>query len=121
MEYIKLFDSEIKLMEIVWGNAPLSAKDLTLMASEQFGWNKNTTYTVLKKLVAKGAVKREEPNFICTPVVTKEQVQQIETDNLINKLFKGSRKAFLSAFISREKLTTEEIEELKRIIEKGEE
>lgn len=119
MEQVKLFDSELKLMQIIWNNAPISAKELTLMAEEEIGWNKNTTYTVLKKLVEKSAVKREEPNFICTPLVTKEQVQHAETKNLIDKLFGGSKKAFFSAFIGKEKLSDDEIKELKRIIEKS--
>lgn len=118
MEQMKLFESELRLMELIWNSAPVSAKELTQLAGEEIGWNKNTTYTVLKKLVQKGAVKREEPNFVCTPLVTKEQVQQSETNNLIERLYNGSKKAFFAAFIGKEKLTAEEIEELKRIIEK---
>lgn len=119
MEQIKLFESELRLMQLVWSNAPISAKELTQLAEIEFEWNKNTTYTVLKKLVEKKAVKREEPNFICIPLITKEQVQQVETNNLINKLFNGSKKTFFAAFIGKEKLSAEEIEELKRIIEKS--
>ncbi len=120
MERTKLFDSELKLMELVWKNAPVSAKELSLLAQAQIGWNKNTTYTILKKLVEKSAVKREEPNFVCTPLVTREEVLQAETESLIDRLFQGSRKAFFAAFFNREKLSDEEIEELKRIIDKNE-
>jgi BlaI family penicillinase repressor len=119
MEQIKLFDSELRLMELVWDNAPVSAKNLTQLAEEETGWNKNTTYTILKKLVEKKAVKREEPNFICIPLVTREQVRQTETNNLINKLYNGSKKLFFAAFIGKENLTKEELEELKLIIEKS--
>jgi BlaI family transcriptional regulator, penicillinase repressor len=119
MEIIKLYEGELRLMELVWSNTLVSAKELTQLAQKEFEWNKNTTYTVLKKLVEKKAVRREEPNFICSPLITKEQVQQLETNNLINKLFNGSKKAFFAAFIGNEKLSIEEIEELKRIIEKS--
>ena len=119
MEEIKLFDSEIKIMELLWDNTPITAKGLTVLAQEQIGWNKNTTYTVLKKLVQKNAVRRAEPNFLCTPTVTREQVQLAETSNLINKLYKGSKKLFFASLIENEKLSPEEIEELKRIIEKS--
>jgi len=119
MEQIKLFDSELRLMEIIWINSPLTAKELTLKAESETGWNKNTTYTVLKKLIEKNAVRRTEPNFICTPLVTREEVQLTETNNLIDKLYNGSKKLFFAAFIGREKLTNEEIAELKRIIEKS--
>jgi BlaI family transcriptional regulator, penicillinase repressor len=120
MKQIKLFDSELKLMELIWDSAPVTAKELAVLAESQTGWNKNTTYTVLKKLVEKKAVKRDEPNFICTPLVSKEQVRQAETESLINKLYDGSRKTFFAAFLNHESLSSDEIEELRRIIEKSE-
>ncbi len=119
MEQIKLFDSEIKVMELLWDKGPVTAKEISILAGETTGWNKNTTYTILKKLVEKGAIRREEPNFMCFPVISREQVQLAETSTLINKLYKGSKKLFFSSFIGKEKLTREEIEELKRIIEKS--
>ncbi len=119
MEEIKLFDSEIKIMELLWDRGAMTAKDLSVLAREQIGWNKNTTYTVIKKLIEKEAVRREEPSFQCIPVITREQVQLAETSNLINKLYKGSRKLFFASFIGREKLSVEEIEELRKIIEKS--
>lgn len=116
MEQVKLFDSELRLMEIIWRNYPVSAKDISLIAAEEIGWNKNTTYTILKKLVEKEAVKRIEPNFICEPLITREQVQAEETRKLIDKLYEGSIKTFFSSFLKREKLSEEEIEQLKKII-----
>ena len=118
MEQIKLFDSELKLMELIWPRFPISAKEISILANEEIGWNKNTTYTILKKLVAKNALRRDEPDFICTPLITKEQVQRDEAGTLINKLFDSSKKAFFSSFIGKEKLSKDEIDELKRIIEK---
>jgi len=53
----KLYDSEIKVMEIIWENEPISAKQISLIAAEQIGWNKNTTYTVIKNLKARGISK----------------------------------------------------------------
>ena len=118
MEQIKLFDSELKLMELIWPHTCISAKEVSILAAKEIGWNKNTTYTILKKLVAKDAIKRVEPDFMCTALISKEQVQQDEAGTLINKLFDGSKKAFFSAFIGKEKLSKDEIDELKRIIEK---
>ena len=72
----KLFDSEAKVMEILWEKGTLSAKEISLIASESIGWNKNTTYTIIKKLEAKGFIRRDEPGFICTPLVSKEEMQK---------------------------------------------
>ena len=114
----KLFDSEAKVMEIIWEKGPLSAKEISLIAADTIGWNKNTTYTVIKKLEAKGFIRRDEPGFICTPLVTREQMQKQETESLINRFFGGSKKALFSALIDKEDLTEEQAEELQRIIDK---
>ena len=114
----KLFDSEIKVMEIIWEKGPLSAKEISLIAADTIGWNKNTTYTVIKKLEAKGFIRRDEPGFICTPLVSREQMQKQETESLINRFFGGSKKALFSALIDKEDLTEEQAEELQRIIDK---
>ncbi len=119
MEKIKLFDSELRLMELIWQqNEIITAKQISQIAGKIIGWNKNTTYTVLKKLVGKGAIKRVEPHFRCHPLITKEQVQLEETRNLIDKLYDGSLKMFFSAFLKKEHLSEEEIADLKDIIHK---
>ena len=118
MDKIKLFESERKLMELLWAQEPTTAKELSLLAEEAYGWNKNTTYTVIKKLVEKGAVKRSEPAFQCASLIRRQDVAREETKTLINRLFGGSKKAFFSAFLEDEGLTGEELEELKKMIEK---
>lgn len=114
----KLFDSEIKVMEIVWENEPVSAKQISLIAAEKIGWNKNTTYTIVKKLEKKGFIKREDPGFICSSLISREDVRRAETRSLIDKLFGGSKKALFSALIEDEKLSADELKELRKMIEK---
>ncbi|MBR2279559.1 MAG: BlaI/MecI/CopY family transcriptional regulator [Ruminococcus sp.] len=104
-------------MELLWENEPVSAKELSLLADERIGWNKNTTYTVIKKLISKGAVKREEPKFICSSLINREDVRKQETKSLLDKLFNGSKKALFSALIDDENLTKEDIDEMKRMLE----
>ena len=89
----KLFESEAKVMEIIWTKSPISAKEISLIAAETIGWNKNTTYTVIKKLEAKAFIRREEPGFICTPLISQNQMQKVEAVSLVKKVFGGSRKA----------------------------
>lgn len=114
----KLFDSETKVMEIIWEKSPISAKDVSLIAAETIGWNKNTTYTVIKKLEAKGFIRREDPGFICTPLVSQSQIQKVEAASLIKKVFDGSRKALFSTLLEDEPLTEEEIRDLRELIDK---
>lgn len=117
---LHLFDSELRLMELVWEKEPVSARELSLLAAGALDWNKNTTYTVLKKLVEKGYVQRTEPNFVCTSLIQKKQVARDETDSLIQKLYGGSKKAFFAAFLEEERLSEGELQELRELIERHE-
>lgn len=115
---IKLYESEWKLMSLVWQAEPVSAKQLSLAAAEQLGWNKNTTYTVLKKLVEKKVISRGEPGFICSSLVERDEVRRSETNLLIQKLYGGSKKALFSSLLGDEKLSVDELDELKRMIDR---
>jgi len=114
----KIFDSELKLMELIWEREPVSAKDLSLLAATALEWNKNTTYTVLKKLEAKGFILREDPGFICSSLVTRGEVQKSEAKSLAARLFGGSKRALFSALLEDEELTADDIAELKEMINK---
>ena len=83
----RLFEGEAKAMEILWQFGPMPAKRAAQIAAEQIGWNKNTTYTVLKKLEAKGFLRRDEPNFMCTPLVSRGEAQRAEADSLLKRFF----------------------------------
>lgn len=115
---MKLFDSEIKLMEIIWQSEPVSAKAVSLKAEAEIGWNKNTTYTVIKKLIDKGYIKRTEPGFICTSLIQKSDVAKSEAAELVDKLFAGSKKALFSALLEDEELSDSELAELRALIDK---
>lgn len=113
----KLYDSELKVMEPLWADGPMSAGELAKRLAASAGWNRNTTYTVIKKLVDKGAVSRTDPGFRCTPLISREDVQRLETDSLITRLFGGSKTQFLSAFLSEKGLTPAEAKELRALIQ----
>jgi predicted transcriptional regulator len=113
----RLFDAELRLMEIIWEREPVSAKEISLIAAAQFNWNRNTTYTVIKRLIAKEVLRRKEPGFICSAIAKRDEVQKAETNTLIEKLFGGSKKAFFAAFAD-ENLTPDEVEALRTLIEK---
>ena len=113
---IKLFDSELKVMEVIWKEGSLPAKRIAEILGEQIGWNKNTSYTVIKKCVAKGAVERIEPNFICRSLISREQAQAFEVDELVNKLFDGSESLLFASLIDREKVPDDVLEKLKKLV-----
>lgn len=114
---IKLFDSELKVMDVLWKGGDQTAKSISDILKAETGWNMNTTYTVIKKCIAKGAIERSEPNFLCHALISKEQVQEAQTDELIGKLYDGSVDKLFAALLGRKKLSAGEIERLKRIVD----
>ena len=113
---MKLFDSERKVMEVLWREGELPAGQIVKILKEETGWNRNTTYTVIKKCVEKGAVRREEPGFICSALISRQEVQNYETEELIDKMFDGSKEKFFAAFLDGQKLSKQEIDQLKKMV-----
>ncbi len=113
---IKLFDSEFKVMDLLWREGDLTAGQISKILKEEIGWNRNTTYTVIKKCIEKGAIKRFEPKFICKAMISKEDVQAYETTELIERIFNGSKKQFFAALLSEKTLTYNELQQLKDLI-----
>ncbi len=116
---MKLFDSELKVMEVLWEQGSLPARDIVDVLSARIGWNKNTTYTVIKKCIEKGAIEREEPNFLCKPLISKDEVAQSETEQLIDKMFGGSSELFFSSFLKNQGISEEDAKRLARMIKEA--
>lgn len=117
---MKLFDSELHVMEVLWKEGDRTAKEISNRLNEQIGWNQNTTYTVIKKCVAKGAIERREPHFLCHALVSKEQVQEFETRELINKMFDGSTEQLFASLLGSRQLSEQELAALKSILDEKE-
>lgn len=112
----KLFDSELKVMSVLWRDGDCEARHIAKVLGEEVGWNVNTTYTLIKRCIAKGAIERTEPNFMCRALVSKEEVQAAETDELIDKIYDGSSDKLFAALLSRKKLDPEQLNRLKQMI-----
>ena len=104
-----LFDSERKVMEVIWKEGEVTAKQISLTL-------RNTTYTVIKKCIQKGFIERLEPNFVCRALLSKEQAVQDDTREFVNRVFDGSIPLLFSALLSQKALSKKELEELKQMI-----
>ena len=113
---MKLFDSELKILEALWQHGELTAGQLARILAQDTGWNRNTTYTVLKKCIDKGAVRRIDPGYRCQALVTREEVRREETHQLIRRFFAGSAEQFFTAFLDGERLSPQEVERLKELV-----
>ncbi len=115
-EDIRLHEGELNIMELLWSNKVLAAKDIAKIIKEYIGWEKNTTYTVINRLITKGVIVREEPGFFCRAIITRKAVQQIEVEAMLEKVFNGSLETFLAEYLSNQNLKPSQIKELERIV-----
>lgn len=113
----KLFDSERRVMECLWQEGELSAKELAIYLKEQVGWSKTTTYTVIGKCVEKGAVERIDPGFRCRALLSREEVLRRETDDFLERNYDGSADLLVASLLGRRKLSPNEIERMKALIQ----
>ena len=116
MDNIQIFEAELRLMELIWENAPIRSTALVQLAGEKLGWKKSTVFTVIKKLAGRNILKNE--NAVIIPLVSREQVCLSESQSLVDRLFKGSSRLFLTNFLSREEFTGEEAAQLKALIDR---
>ena len=118
MMYVKLFDSELKIMNVLWKEGDTTAKHISDVLKEETGWNMNTTYTLIKRCIKKGAIERSEPNFMCHALIAREEVQAAEAGELLAKIFDGAVDKMFAALIGGKKLSEDEIKNLKELVNK---
>lgn len=116
METPKIFESEYRFCLILWEHEPIKSSLLAKLCAGQLGWKTSTTYTVIKRLSDRGILKNE--NTIVTSLVSKDEVQASEIDELVEKKFEGSLPAFIAAFTKHQKLSGKEIDEIQRMIDR---
>jgi len=115
MGKIKIFDAEYRFMNIVWEHSPIAGMELVKLANDELGWKKSTTYTVIRRLSQRGVLINEDS--IVKALISREEVMRIESEEHIERVYDGSLKLFFTTFLQKEKLSRDEIEELKKIVE----
>ena len=115
MSDLLLSESEYRIMDIIWDNAPVESGQLVKLCESKLSWKKSTTYTMLKKLIDKDLVKNTDS--VVTVVVPREEVQSHESEHVVKRSFGGSLPAFVAAFISNKKLTAKEADEIQKMID----
>lgn len=115
---MRLLDSELKVLEVLWEKGPMPASQLYRILEEKVGWNKNTTYTVLKKSIIKGLIDRQEPKFVCHPLISREEAQNKSLLELMKRLFHNSKSELFQAFVRDDTLSEDEIKELKDLVDR---
>ena len=112
----KIFESEYRFCLILWEYEPIKSTELAKLCKEKLDWSKTTTYTVIKRLSERGVIRSD--NAVVTSIISKDEAQQSELDEMMEKKFEGSLPAFIAAFGRRQELSEAEIAEIRRIIER---
>ena len=112
----KVFESEYRFCLILWEHEPIKSSELVNLCKEQLGWKPTTTYTVIKRLSERGVLKNE--NTVVTALVTKDEVQAAELNEMVEKTFEGSLPAFIAAFTKHQKLSEAEIDAVQQMIDR---
>ena len=115
MDTQKVFESEYRFCLILWEHEPVRSSELVALCREQLGWKPTTTYTVIKRLSERGVLVNE--NSVVRALVTKDEVQAAEIDELVEKKFGGSLPAFIAAFAKNRRLSKSELDEVQRMID----
>ena len=115
METPRIFESEYRFCRILWEREPVTSGELVRLCRERLAWKPTTTYTVIRRLAERGVLKNE--NSVVTSLVSRDEVQAAEIDELVDKKFDGSLPAFVAAFTRRRKLSRAEVEEMQRMID----
>lgn len=116
MEIPKIHESEYRFCLVLWANEPVTAVELAKLCQQQLGWKRTTTYTVIKRLGERGVLKNQGGTV--TSLVSKDQAQAGEIDELVEKKFDGSLPAFIAAFTKHQDMSAEELDEVQRMIDR---
>lgn len=115
MDTPKVFESEYRFCLILWEHEPVRSSELVSLCREQLGWKPTTTYTVIKRLSERCVLVNE--NSVVRALVTKDDVQAAEIDELVEKKFGGSLPAFIAAFAKNRRFSKTELDEVQRMID----
>ncbi len=116
----KLFDSELKVMDVLWREGEVPARRIVEELADTMGWKTSTTYTLITRCIAKGAIERIEPGYRCRALVPQDEVQAAETDDFIERIFNGSVDKLFSSLIKRKRISPEEFARLSALIDEAE-
>lgn len=114
---MKITEAERHVLQVLWENGTTSAKDISILLNERLGWKKTTTYTMITRCLNKGYLKREDPGFLCSALVSKQLASEWATDELISSSFSGSADLLVASLIGRKKISASQMEKLCKMLQ----
>ena len=112
-----LYDTELKVLKILWEQGDLRAKELAIQLKESTGWSKTTSYTIFKRCIEKGLIERIGFDFVCRALLTKEEAQHQELVLLTERMFDGSSDQLISSLLGSRQMTASQIVTLRKMVQ----
>jgi len=109
-------DSELKVLEVLWGEKEIIAKELSIILKDVYGWEKSTAYTVIRRMTEKGLILRSGKKFTCEPAITKEEALEVEIDKFVERLFSGSKDQLVASLLGNS-MTQPQIAVLRQMVQ----
>lgn len=118
-----LSEAEWNIMESLWEESPKAGSRIVADMAGRVGWSRSTTLTMLKRMTEKGMIACEDNGRmrVYVPLIERETAVKKETDNFLKRVYHGSASMLVSSFIKKQRLTAEELSELRQILDKAEE
>ncbi len=118
-ENIKISEAEYEIMKVIWDSYPISTNEVVLKFKGKREWSPRTIQTLLSRLVKKGAVSftKRSREFVYTPLINENDYINEESESFLNKFYNGTINSMVMNFIENDKLSNDDIEELKKILD----
>lgn len=120
-ELPKISEAELEVMKVLWARSPQTANEIIEKMGSTTDWKPKTIRTLINRLVKKEAVSYHQDKgrlYMFYPLVSQENYLQVETKSLLTRFYGAAFKPLLVNFLKEEKLSSEDINELRRILDK---
>ncbi len=116
----QISEAEFEVMKVIWKYAPINTNEVTDHLTKTTDWNPKTIHTLLKRLVAKGAITYEKQSriFVYTPLIEEKEYVTQESSFFLKRYFDGDISAMVSSYLENDKLSEKEIDTLRNILSK---
>ena len=104
-----------RFADIVWAHEPIASGELAKICEKELSWKRPTTYTVLRKLCEKGVLQNRDG--VVVSLVSREEFYSAKSEQIVEDSYRGSLPAFVASFVSRKKISAEEADEIRKMID----
>lgn len=115
MTEIQLGDVEARYADMIWAHEPVTSSELVKLTAVEFNWKRTTAHNVLRRLCDKGLFRNDKGTV--TSIISREEFYALQSRQFVENTFSGSLPRFLAAFTNGRKLSKNEVDEIRQMID----